>query len=215
MALVSPDSERTFGTFLGSAMELAPDHLEAGRFEGYDMLYIEGYLVQNHALIEEAVSLAKKAGLKVALDLASYNVVDDNREFLKHLLLDYVDLVFANEEESASMTGLEPEQAVLDLQKMCGEAVVKIGSKGALVARGEKLVHVEAVKANPVDTSGAGDLFAAGYIYGLSKGLSSRQCGGIGTVLAGKVIEFMGPKLPGESWKEIKNTLKSIEGNDE
>jgi len=215
MALVSPDSERTFGTFLGSAMELSPEHLDEEMFEGYQMLYIEGYLVQNHALIEKAVRLAKKAGLQVAMDLASFNVVDENREFLHGLLADYVDLVFANEEESASMTGLEPENAVLVLRSLCGKAVVKVGSDGAWVTDEASVVKVDAIPANPIDTSGAGDLFAAGYIYGLSKGLSARQCGMIGTALAGRVIEYLGPKLPADAWAKVKKDIEKIEMNDE
>jgi len=210
-AFVSPDSERTFGTFLGAAMELAPEHLKAEFFTGYDFLYIEGYLVQNHALIETAVRMAKDAGLKIALDLASYNVVEDNKEFLIGLLKNYVDLVFANEEESKAISGKEPEEALRILSEWCEEAVVKIGKDGSLLLSDGEIMKVEPVQAKPIDTSGAGDLYAAGYLYGKSKGMSAYRCGQIGSVLSGKVIEFLGPKLPLSAWADVLAKIKQIE----
>jgi len=215
MALVSPDSERTFGTFLGAALELAPEFINAELFDGYDLLHIEGYLVQNHALIEKAVRLARKAGLEVSLDLASYNVVNENRSFLERILTDYVTIVFANEEEAKALTGKDPELALKDLHRMCGNAIVKIGKDGSWIQTNAEPVHVEAIKASPVDTSGAGDLYAAGFLYGLSAGLNDCQCGQIGSILAGKVIEFLGPKIPLSVWGEIFALIKRIEGMDQ
>ncbi len=213
-AFVSPDSERTFGTYLGAALELGPQHLNSAMFEGYDWLYIEGYLVQNHDLIETAVKMARQNGLKVALDLASYNVVEDNRSFLESLLKDYVDLVFANEEESKTMTSKEPEQALKVLSSMCQTAVVKIGKKGSLILVDQEITHIESIPARAVDTSGAGDLYAAGFIYGLSKGLNPVKCARIGALISGKVVEYMGPKLPLEAWPDIMARIKQIENYD-
>ncbi len=213
-AFVSPDSERTFGTYLGAALELGPQHLNSAMFEGYDWLYIEGYLVQNHDLIETAVKMARQNGLKVALDLASYNVVEDNRSFLESLLKDYVDLVFANEEESKTMTSKEPEQALKVLSSMCQTAVVKIGKKGSLILVDQEITHIESIPARAVDTSGAGDLYAAGFIYGLSKGLNPVKCARIGALISGKVVEYMGPKLPLEAWPDIIARIKQIENYD-
>lgn len=215
MALVSPDSERTFGTFLGAALELAPEHIVESIFETYDLLHIEGYLVQNHDLIEKAVRMARNAGLEVSIDLASYNVVEDNREFLKKILKNYVTIVFANEEEAKAMTGKEPEEALEELYQMCGKAIVKVGKDGSWIKiRNEEVVHVEAIAATPVDTSGAGDSYASGFIYGLSKGLTDTQCGQIGSILAGKVIEFTGPKIPLSVWGDVLALVKRVESTD-
>lgn len=214
IALVSPDSERTFGTFLGAALELEPEHITPDLFKGYDLLHIEGYLVQNHDLIEKAVRLARNAQLEVSLDLASYNVVDENQSFLENILNSYVTLVFANEEEAKSMTGKEPEAALADLHCMCSKAVVKIGKEGSWIQTGRDPVHVEAVSTRPVDTSGAGDLYAAGFIYGLSKGLSDSKCGQLGSILAGKVIEFTGPKIPLPVWGDVLALIKRVEETD-
>lgn len=210
-AFVSADSERTFGTYLGAAMEMAQEHLSAEMFAGYDWLYIEGYLVQNHSLIEKAVKLARENGMKVALDLASYNIVEENLVFLEDLIKNYVDLVFANEDESKAITSMGPEEALLVLSDWCERAVVKIGKKGSLLLVDGEVQLIDAIKADAIDTSGAGDLYASGFMYGLSKGLSAVKCGQIGALISGRVVEFMGPKLPLEAWPDVMARIKQIE----
>lgn len=210
-AFVSRDSERTFGTYLGAALELAPGHLQPDFFSGYDWLYVEGYLVQNHALIEGAMQMARQEGLKVALDLASYNVVEENRAFLEHLLKEYVDLVFANEEESRAMTGKEPAAALLHLAEWCTEAVVKTGPRGSLVLDQGEVQAVEPFPAQALDTSGAGDLYAAGYLYGRSQSLDPVISGRIGSLISSHVIAYYGPKLPLHAWEEVYAGVKRLE----
>ena len=120
VSLISPDGERTMVTFLGAALELSAAEVTPAIFEGYDCLYIEGYLVQDHELIAGAVRTAKACGLKVAIDLASFNVVEANLEFLRSLIQDYVDIVFANEDEAKAFTGEgEPLNALQMLSELC------------------------------------------------------------------------------------------------
>ncbi len=211
--LISPDSQRTFGTYLGAAVELTPSDLKREYFEGYDYFHIEGYLVQNHELIEEAVKLAKDCGLKVSIDMASYNVVEANLDFLKNLVRDYVDIVFANEEESKAFTGLSPEESLEEISKMCEIAVVKVGAKGSLVKSGDEKVSVEAIKATPVDTTGAGDLYASGFLYGLAHGYSLSKCAQLGGLLGGNVIEVIGPKMDTTRWTSINARVSEIVAN--
>jgi len=209
MALISPDSERTFATFLGAAVELSPDDILPEHFDGFNFFHIEGYLVQNHELIERAVKLAKEKGLTVTIDMASYNVVEENLEFLQNLLKNYVDIVFANEEEAKAFTGKEPEQALNDFAELCDIAIVKIGKNGSLIKRGEELFKVGIIKAESVDTTGAGDLYASGFIYGLINNMPLDKCGYIGSVLAGKVIEMIGPKMDNNKWSEVSEMIKN------
>lgn len=208
--LISEDSERTFATFLGAAVELTPEDLKEEYFAGYDYFHIEGYLVQNHELIEVAVKLAKKSGVKVSIDLASYNVVEDNLEFLKKLVSEYVDIVFANEEESKSFTGKEPEAALADIAEMCEISVVKVGAQGSLVMTENEKVSVGVIKANPIDTTGAGDLYAAGFLYGLANELPLEKCAKLGSLLGGNVIEVIGPKMDEKRWAIIKAGVADI-----
>lgn len=210
IALVSPDSERTFATHLGAAVELSDDDLNHQIFHGFDYFYIEGYLVQNRKLIETAVNIAKHNNVKICLDLASYNVVDQNLDFLKKLVLDYVDIVFANEEEAKSFTGKSPEEAVKIISQMTDIAVVKIGKRGSLVMQGDKLFKIDPIKCDCFDTTGAGDAYAAGFIYGLTKGLSLDKCGAIGSLLAGRVIEVIGAKMNESVWNKIKEDIVAI-----
>lgn len=207
-ALISPDSERTFGTYLGAAVEVGPEDLRPEQFQGYDILHIEGYLVFNEALIETAVKMAKERNMTVSLDLASYNVVEAKLEFLRELTKQYVDIVFANEEEAKAFTGKEPEEALDEIADMCSIAVVKIGKKGALVKCDSEKVIIGAIPANVIDTTGAGDLYAAGFLYGFANGLSLKTCGEFGALLAGKVIEVIGAKIAPETWELIRKEIK-------
>lgn len=205
VGLVEPDGERTFATYLGAAAELKPEDVSPERLQGFDIFFIEGYLVFNHALIMAAASAAKMAGLKVALDLASYNVVEANREILNELVDDYVDIVFANEEEAKSFTGMQPLDAVHNIAGRCDIAVVKIGKEGAYIKQGNTLKHIPAAGDLVVDTTGAGDFFAAGFLSGIAKGYDLEKSGKLGALLASRVIRFPGAKLDEKEWIEIRN----------
>ncbi len=208
--MISPDGERTFGTFLGAALDLSPEMLSQSHFEGYDILHVEGYLVQNHELLETILKLAKAAGLKISLDLASYNVVEDNLEFLQEMVKNYVDIVFANEEESKAFTGKEPEEALDAIADLADIAVVKIGSKGSMVKQGETVTRIAPIKAKAVDTTGAGDLYASGFLYGLANDLGFEKAGAIGSLLSGTVVEVLGAKFGEEKWTEIREKVKAL-----
>jgi len=210
IALISPDSERTFATYLGAAVELSAEDILIDHFEAYDYFHIEGYLVQNHALIERAVKIAKQQGLKITLDMASYNVIEENLDFLHMILREYVDIVFANEEEAKAFTGKEPAEAVHDFAGLCEIAVVKIGKNGSIIKSRKTSHQISPFKANSIDTTGAGDLYAAGFIYGLINEYSLDKCGSLGSLLAAKTIEVIGPKMNESNWSEVKQLLKNI-----
>lgn len=208
--LISSDGERTFGTFLGAAIELSGNSLTDDHFKGFDILHVEGYLVQNHELLERILVLAKMNGLKISIDLASYNVVESNLAFLKDMVDKYVDIVFANEEEAKAFTGMDPEQALEEISKSAELVVVKIGSKGSLVKTGGKKYMVEAIKTDVVDTTGAGDLYAAGFIYALINNMKMEQAAYIGSLLASNVIENIGAKISDSKWVAIHDEVKKI-----
>ena len=210
VGLVEPDGERTFATYLGAASELHPEQISSSKLLGFDLFFIEGYLVFNHALILAAASAAKSAGLTIALDLASYNVVEANLELLKELVDNYVDIIFANEEEAVAFTGMEPLDAVKNLAGRCDIAVVKIGKEGALVQQGSNLYKIPAAGDLVVDTTGAGDFFAAGFLAGIAKEYDMEKCGKLGALLASRVIRVPGAKLPESEWiiiRELEATL--------
>jgi sugar/nucleoside kinase (ribokinase family) len=208
--LISRDSERTFGTFLGAAVEVGPEDITPSVFKGYDIFHIEGYLVFNQPLVEKAVKVAKQEGLIVTLDLASFNVVEANLAFLRDITSKYIDIVFANEEEAKAFTGKTPEDALDEIAGMCKIAVVKVGKNGSFIKSGAEKVHVNAIPAKVIDTTGAGDLFAAGFLYGYANNLSLEKCAEIGSILAGNVIEVVGAKISPDTWTNIRRETAKI-----
>lgn len=215
LALVSPDGERTFVTHLGAAAELQAEDIDPVVFNGYDCLYVEGYLVQDHNLIRTTMARAKEHGLKIAIDLASFNVVRENREFLHDLVERYVDIIFANEEEAHEFSGCAKAIDSLHyISNMCELTIVKTGMKGALIKRGDEIVEVGIMAAaKRVDTTGAGDFYAAGFLAALCEGMSLRQCGTVGAITAGKVIEIVGTTLGEETWHEILRLIEQVRSN--
>jgi sugar/nucleoside kinase (ribokinase family) len=210
-SIITPDSERTMTTFLGAAGSISTSQINETILKQYQLIHIEGYLVFNRELIEFTSKLAKQCGLKVSLDLASFNVVEANIDFLKNMITNYIDIVFANEEEAKALTGKSPEDALDEIAGMTEIAVVKIGKHGSMIRKGNEKYTIAATEAHVIDTTGAGDLYAGGFLYGLSKGVSLEKCGRIGALLAGKVIEQIGAKIPAEIWPSILNKVNEIE----
>lgn len=208
---VSKDGERTFGTYLGAAAALTAADLTPDRFAGYAYLYIEGYLVQDHQLIERAMQMARQEGLQVCLDLASYNLVEQEREYFDALVTKYVDIVFANEREARAFTGLEPLEALEAIGAKCSVAVVKAGQKGSLVKKGTEVIQVLPCSLpKVVDTTGAGDFYAAGFLYGLSCGYSLEKCVEMASILATHVIQVVGTTLTKSRWEQIKLNIEYV-----
>lgn len=210
ITLLSLDAERTFATYLGAAIELSADDLQENHFSDYDYLHIEGYLVQNEPLILKALSLARKNELKISMDMASYNIVRDHKNFLIEAIKEYVDIVFANEEEARSLTGKSPEKALNEISQWCDIAIVKLGKDGSLIKRGSEAEKVNGIQAILRDTTGAGDLYASGFLFGLIQNLNINLCGKIGSLLGGKAVEIIGARLQDDQWKVIKKNIKSL-----
>ena len=208
--ITAPNAERTFADYMGAALELMPEDLKPEYFKGYDYFHIEGYLVQNQALIRKAVEMAKAAGCIISIDMASYNVVESNEVFLHDIVENYVDIVFANETEARAFTKKEPRGAVDEIAAHGKTAVVKIGKNGSMVKKGNDYHYIEAWPADPVDATGAGDTYAAGFLYAHSLGMPLKVCGEIGSIIAAKVVEVIGTKIDIPRWKAAKKEIKAL-----
>ncbi|MBN2275664.1 MAG: adenosine kinase [Bacteroidales bacterium] len=208
ISLVSQDSERTFATYLGAAVEISEKSISENIFKDYRILHIEGYLAPSHQFMEKALKMAKKMHMQASLDLASYNVVESNRNFLQMIINRYVDIVFANEEEAKAYTGLaNPEDALRKMATPGKIVVVKTGKKGSLVNHNNKVCVIGITPAKAIDTTGAGDLYASGFLYGLIKGFPIEKCGQAGALLAANVIEEPGAKISEKRWEIIRRSL--------
>lgn len=214
VSLVSPDGERTMCTYLGAALEMRHTELTPEIFDGYEYFYIEGYLVQDHELISNAVRIAKERGLQVALDLAEFQ----HRRRKPRLparpgRADTSISCLANEQEAAAFTGEKnPLEALDKIARKCSIAVVKVGTRGAYVKYRGRVDHIGIMgNARRVDSTGAGDFYAAGFLFGLCRGLSMEQCGTIGSIAAGKVIEVVGTTFDEKVWEEIRRMVGDVE----
>ena len=198
------------GTFLGPAPTISPDEITEDVLRGYDCIHIEGYLIVNEELVRETMKKAKRLGLKVALDLANYNIVNAYKGLLEEVIPQYVDILFANASEAEAFTGLPAQEAVKALEKQVDVALVTLGKEGSLIGSHGQFYHVDAEGGKPVDTTGAGDNFAAGFLYGQSVGASLVQSAQIGSMLSGYVIDVVGPQVPADKWEQIKLKVKAI-----
>jgi len=212
ICMISDDSERTFATYLGAAIELTAADLNPVLFEGHTHFFLEGYMVQNHQLVTRSLELAKEKGLTTVIDLASFNIVEENKSFLKETIRKSIDIVFANEDEARVFTGSsDPDEAVKLLSDFCGTAIVKTGSKGSVIMNCDgKKYNIDPIHAKPVDTTGAGDFYASGFLYGVSKGLPAETCGVLGSILASRVVEVIGAYIPDGEWDSIRSEIKKI-----
>jgi len=210
LSLVTSDSQRTMRTDLGAAMTLSPDEVSAEDFADCRHAHIEGYQLFNPALMQKTLASASAAGCSISLDLASFEVVNAVGDTLAKILKNDVTIVFANEDEGAVFTGLKDdyEAMALELGKLCEIAVVKIGKDGAWIANQGRLIRVKPIWVEKaVDTTGAGDLWAGGFLYGWLKGFPLEECGKIGSLLGSEVVQVMGASIPEERWKAIREVV--------
>lgn len=210
---ISSYGERSFGTHLGAAMGLKAEDITEDLFENCDLVHIEGYLVQNHEMMEKICKTAKKLGLIVSLDLGSWNIVKENLDFFHHIIRNYVSLVFANREEATALSGMEDAAQSLNyIASLTDTAIVKMGKLGAsAMHRGGERVVVPANKIeNVIDTTAAGDYFAAGFLYAYSNAAELRTCLDLGITLSESIIQVVGTRLSDESWDTNRSYAQNI-----
>jgi sugar/nucleoside kinase (ribokinase family) len=206
LSLVTPDGERTMRTDLGAAMTLVPEEISPADFTGCTHAHIEGYLLFNEALMRRVLESAKGAGCTISLDLASFEVVNATKSILPELLRDYVDIVFANEEEGSAYTGIEGDYAAIALQlaELCKIAAIKVGARGSYIAHAGIVEKIEPMHAaHVIDTTAAGDLWAAGFLYAWSQKRPPAECAKIGSILGAAVVQEQGSVLPEHIWQDI------------
>ncbi|MDR2233326.1 MAG: adenosine kinase [Tannerella sp.] len=208
--MISPDGERSMATFLGAAATLSAVEIPATVIPGYDYIYIEGYLISNGELFLPVLQRAKEAGLKIALDLSNFNIVNAFKPLLSEVIPQYVDVLFSNESEAEAYTGVDAEKAVRKIAEQAEIAVVTVGAKGVYMCSHGETLHLEAKGKNPVDTTGAGDHFAAGFLYGLTRQAPLVSAAEIGSLLSAKVIETVGSQIPDGVWPEIMLKVEEI-----
>lgn len=211
LSIITPDAQRSMLTFLGASAETDPRDLTPDCFSDAAIVHIEGYLLFNRDLITAALESAKAAGALVSLDLASHNVVAESRRILPELVGRYVDILIANEDEALAYTGIRDEYAAVeDMAAHTDLAVLKRGARGALIAHAGTVTEVEAKGDGRAvtDTTGAGDLWAAGFLYGLVNGMPLGLCGELGSLCGYEVCQVVGASIEEERWTMIQQFVE-------
>ncbi|MBI9075617.1 MAG: adenosine kinase [Desulfatibacillum sp.] len=209
LSIVTPDAQRSMLTFLGASSSLDPLEVGADVFEDASVVLVEGYLLFNRDLITTALVNAKKSGAKVCLDLAAFTVVEHARDFLEDLVEKYVDILIANEDEAKAYTGLDNEEAALrKLAEKSEIGVLKVGERGSYILNQGQMTRVQPQTGGAVrDTTGAGDLWASGFLYGLVNDFSMEKSGRLGSACGHEVCQVMGAGIPEEGWRRIRALL--------
>ncbi len=210
LSLVTPDSERTMRTDLGAAATLSYKDVTPENFVDITHLHIEGYLLFTDNLFEHILTTAKSAGCVISMDLSSFEVVNIFKDSLPNLLKNYVDIIFANEDEANALCGnISVEKQADILSEYCNTSVIKLGKKGAFIKHKAQTYEIEAKEVTAVDTTGAGDLWQAGFLYGLLNRKNIPTAGSYGSILGASVVQIMGASIPDIIWDDIQKELKS------
>jgi sugar/nucleoside kinase (ribokinase family) len=199
LIFVTPDAQRTMQTFLGAATQLGPEDVNMNYITSSKVLYLEGYLWDQprakNAMREAAIK-AQQAGVKVSLTLSDAFCVARFRDEFLELVEHHVDILFANESEILSLYQVQNfDDALQHVRKHSEIAALTRSEKGSVIVNGDEVHVIDAVKGvNVVDTTGAGDAYAAGFLYGYTQGYGLGTCGRLGGVMAAEVISHMGPR---------------------
>lgn len=199
MILVTPDGERTMNTYLGAAVELTPDDIPEDLISDAQVTYLEGYLFDPPKAMEafiKAARIAHEAGRRTALTLSDSFCVDRHREAFKDLVAHHVDILFANEHELKALYETETLEDALEIVKgQCAISATTLSEKGSIIINSGKRTTAPAeANVKVMDSTGAGDAYAAGFLYGFTENMSMEECGRLGSIAAAEVIQQMGPR---------------------
>jgi len=207
VVLVTPDSDRTLCTYLGISGNLSVHELDVNAIRGAQWFYTEGYLVTSdtaRVAAIEARKAAEHAGVKTALSLSDPNMVKFFKDGLKEVIGDGLDLIFANEHEAMGMADTDSlDQAVSYLKTIAREFAITRGPEGALIWDGQQLIDIDPVKVEPIDTVGAGDMFAGAFLYGLTQGWSHQRAGDLASAASAYLVTSLGPRISQDQSRAI------------
>ncbi len=197
--VVTPDAERTMNTYLGASSLLGVSDVDDDAVGAGQVLYMEGYLYDRpeaKQAFRHAAGIAHSAGRMVSLTLSDSFCVDRHRDDFLSLVDDEVDLLFGNQAELLALYQTESfDEAIASLRAQCPLAAVTVGAQGSIIVTPGEMLEVPAVSVRKViDTTGAGDLFASGFLHGLTRGLALGECGRLGSIAAAEVISHVGPR---------------------
>jgi len=209
LSVITPDAQRSMFTYLGAAAEMRPEEIKIDSFTDAAIVHVEGYLLFNRDLVMAIMESAKSAGAIICLDLASFNVVEESKQFLKENVIESIDILLANEDEARVYTGYADEETSLSaLSENVEIAVLKQGGRGSMIANNGCKIKIQSMGSGmATDTTGAGDLWASGFLYGLVNGYSFEKSGELASACGYEVCQVIGANIPEEGWNRIRKLL--------
>lgn len=207
VCLMTPDKNRTFTVSPGAGSAFCSKDLDAHLFKQAKVVHLEGYSLRNGSLVEDAMKLAKEGGAYISFDPGCFQLVREHRQKLFQLMEEYIDLLFINEDELRELYPLSAIDACKEIGKLVPVTCVLLGSKGCLVGVKGTVYEVGVQNVAVVDTTGAGDLFSCGFLYGLLKGYDIEHAAKIGNLLGSTVVQTVGAEIPAERWQQLINTF--------
>lgn len=213
ISFVTSDAQRTMTVHLGAAVGLKKEEATLDDIKKSRFLYTSAYVFDSPDLkdtVMHALKIAKDNGVKIAFDLADSGVISRHKETIQKVIEEYVDVLFANETEAEKFTGeKDPKIAIDILSKLCRIAVVKLGENGSLVKRGEEVVDVKIIKRKAIDSTGAGDMYAAGFLFALNRTNDLELVSEVASYASAKIVEQFGAKLKDPIKDDVEKILEA------
>lgn len=210
LTIITPDAQRSFAVYLGASVKITNEDIDFDAISKSKIVHIEGYQFFDknlRAMVVEIAKSAKENKCLISFDLSSYGLVKEHKSELEKFVIEYVDILFANEDESLAYTGLNPDESVEELSKTVTIAIVKIGEKGSLIKTKGEFYEIAPVKTNAIDTNGAGDAYAGAFLYAYVNDKSISECGNLASFAASRVVSEIGARLKGSIKKESVKIL--------
>ncbi|MFT5036952.1 MAG: sugar/nucleoside kinase (ribokinase family) [Candidatus Azotimanducaceae bacterium] len=194
LTFITPDAQRTFSVHLGAALTLGKEDILEEDIANAKILHLEAFQFEGptQETVLHAIEVAKKHNTLISVDLADSLLIERNLDLFKEVVKRDIDILFCNEDEGKAFTGKEGKEALEIMAGMADTAILKLGEKGSLISIDGEVIEIEAFKTVAVDTTGAGDTYAAGFLYGLTHGWNTEKSGNLGSLLASKVIAKVG-----------------------
>ncbi len=210
ITFITPDAERTFSVHLGANVHFGKEDIPEEDIAKSKVLHLEGYQLEGETKesIMHALELAKRYGTKISLDLSDPGVIQRNKFLLWDIIKQYKPILFVNEIEAKELTGLNEQEAAREIAKYTDIAIIKMGAQGSWIAHHGTITKIDALPAQAIDTTGAGDTYAAGFLYGYTHNWPVEKAGKLGSSLAAKVVEQKGVKLKHLNFVEIKKKIE-------
>ena len=210
ITLVTPDGERTFATHLGASLHFRKNDIRESDIAASKIIHFEGYQLDDpelRAAVIHAMDIAHASGTHVSIDLSDPGVITRNFELVMQLLREHVDMVFVNEGEAEALTGRSAEESVAIIAALCDMAVVKVGGDGSYLKKGSTLHRIAAFPVEVENTNGAGDMYAAGILYALTRDIPLEIAGKIASFAASRVVAQREARLGGSSAAEVREFI--------